>query len=137
MTTSFVDASFLIAVLRKGDAPHGRAMAWQKALTGSLLTTEYVLVEVFDAMSAPLLRLAAASSIAVLRARPAVRVVPATTSLLNEGIDWFTNHRDKRWSLTDCISFVVMRRQGITDALTSDHDFEQAGFRAMLRSEPP
>ena len=53
MTTTFVDASFLIAVLRKGDALPGRAMAWQKTLTGSLLTTEYVLVEVFDALSAP------------------------------------------------------------------------------------
>jgi len=135
--TSFVDASFLIALLRKGDALHERAMAWQKVLTGSLLTTEYVLVEVFDALSTPLLRLAAASSIAVLRNRPVMRVVPATTSLLDDGIEWFTNHRDKQWSLTDCISFVVMRREGVHDALTSDHHFEQAGFRALLRTDPP
>ena len=82
-------------------------------------------------------RLAAASSIAVLRNRPVVRVVPATTSLFDNGIEWFTRHRDKRWSLTDCISFAVMRREAIRDALASDHDFEQAGFRALLRSEPP
>ena len=40
---------------------------------------------------------------------------------------------DKDWSLTDCISFVVMRRRGLTDALTSDHHFEQAGFSILLR----
>ena len=40
---------------------------------------------------------------------------------------------DKSWSLTDCISFVVMGEHGITDALTGDRHFEQAGFRALLR----
>jgi hypothetical protein len=35
---------------------------------------------------------------------------------------------DKEWSLTDCISFVAMNERNITDALTSDHHFEQAGF---------
>ena len=39
---------------------------------------------------------------------------------------------DKDWSLTDCISFIVMRRRGLTDALTSDHHFEQAGFTILL-----
>ena len=137
MTATFVDTAFLIAVLRKGDGLHERAMAWQNVLTGSLLTTEYVLVEVLDALTSPLLRFAAASSVAVLRQRPVVRIVPASTGLLDEGIEWFTSHRDKRWSLTDCISFLLMRREGIRDALTSDHDFEQAGFRALLRSDPP
>ena len=40
---------------------------------------------------------------------------------------------DKEWTLTDCISFVVMQREGITDALTADHHFEQAGFVALLK----
>jgi uncharacterized protein len=40
---------------------------------------------------------------------------------------------DKRWSLTDCISFTVMKEEGIAEALTGDHHFEQAGFHALLK----
>jgi predicted nucleic acid-binding protein len=46
--------------------------------------------------------------------------------------DLYRNRADKNWSLTDCISFVVMKRKGITEALTGDHHFEQAGFKALL-----
>jgi len=40
---------------------------------------------------------------------------------------------DKEWGLTDCISFVAMRQRNLTEALTADSDFEQAGFKALLR----
>jgi predicted nucleic acid-binding protein len=40
---------------------------------------------------------------------------------------------DKKWTLTDCISFVVMQERGITEALTGDQHFEQAGFTALLK----
>jgi predicted nucleic acid-binding protein len=40
---------------------------------------------------------------------------------------------DKAWSLTDCTSFVVMRQHRLTEALTTDHHFEQAGFKMLLR----
>jgi len=52
---------------------------------------------------------------------------------MNEGLALFDSRRDKAWSLTDCISFVIMWRDGLDEALTSDHHFEQAGFRALLR----
>lgn len=44
-----------------------------------------------------------------------------------------TERPDKDWSLTDCISFLVMKDFGLTDAFTADHHFEQAGFTAWLR----
>lgn len=45
----------------------------------------------------------------------------------------YTQRPDKDWSLTDCISFVVMKQHGLTEALTADRHFEQAGFKALLR----
>jgi predicted nucleic acid-binding protein len=49
----------------------------------------------------------------------------------------FATRSDKDWSLTDCLSFVVMERKGIREALTADNHFEQAGFHAILTSAPP
>jgi predicted nucleic acid-binding protein len=137
MRTTFVDASFLFASLLTDDANHERAWAWERSLTGRMLTTEYVLIELADGLSAPTVRDLAVEAIGAVRSRPGIGVVVASTALMNEGLALYRQHRDKRWSLTDCISFVVMRREGIRDALTSDHDFEQAGFRALLRTDPP
>lgn len=36
-------------------------------------------------------------------------------------------------TLTECISFGVMTERGLSDALTADHHFEQAGFRAVFK----
>ena len=57
------------------------------------------------------------------------------TPIYQDGYDLFAARPDKDWSLTDCISFVVMKDRGITEALTGAHHFEQAGFVALLRSE--
>lgn len=136
MITTFVDTAYLIALVLTDDEHHSRAVAWNRIIPGSLLSTEYVLVEFADALWEPPLRPLVVETVAVLRRRPAVRVVPASTSLFDEALAMFHSHRDKEWGLTDCISFIVMRREGVTDALTSDHHFEQAGFRALLRGDP-
>jgi hypothetical protein len=67
-----------------------------------------------------------------LRARSDVVIVPADSSVFDAGMALYRRRTDKEWSLTDCISFVVMQRDGLTEALTGDHHFEQAGFTALL-----
>jgi len=49
------------------------------------------------------------------------------------GVTLYASRPDKQWSLTDCISFEIMRERGVTEALTGDHHFEQAGFMALLK----
>jgi hypothetical protein len=68
-----------------------------------------------------------------LRADPRVVVVPSSRDLFDRAMGLYRSRPDKDWSLTDCVSFVVMRERGITEALTGDHHFEQAGFRALLK----
>jgi len=60
-------------------------------------------------------------------------VVPANVETFEKGVELYDARPDKEWSLTDCISFVVMSEEQITEALTSDHHFEQAGFTALLK----
>ncbi|HET6574633.1 MAG TPA: hypothetical protein VFG68_13580 [Fimbriiglobus sp.] len=67
-----------------------------------------------------------------LAADPSTQIVPASDDLFTAGLDLYGRRPDKQWSLTDCVSFVVMGREGIAEALTGDHDFEQAGFTARL-----
>jgi len=61
-------------------------------------------------------------------------IIPSDTRMFALGLALYAERRDKDWSLTDCISFVVMRQQGLTEALTGDRHFQQAGFKALLAS---
>ncbi|MCG3130835.1 MAG: hypothetical protein FLDDKLPJ_01608 [Phycisphaerae bacterium] len=137
MRTAFVDTSFLIACVLVKDVWHARAIAWQRRTVGRLVTTEYVLMEFVDALSQPPVRRSALAAVGLLRRQPAVGVLTASTALMDEGLALYAQSADKAWSLTDCISFSVMRREGLSDALTSDRHFEQAGFRALLRIDAP
>ena len=67
-----------------------------------------------------------------LRLHPATQILAASSQLFESGWDLFCRRLDKRWSLVDCISFTVMHDSGLTDALTADHHFVQAGFNALL-----
>ena len=71
-----------------------------------------------------------------IRRDPRIEVVPFGAELNAEALRLFGGRSDKDWSLTDCLSFVVMNRRSIQDALTSDHHFEQAGFRGRAVGHP-
>ncbi len=68
---------------------------------------------------------------------PRIDVVPHSAEFSKDAVSLFAARSDKDWSLTDCLSFVVMERKGLRDALTADNHFEQAGFRAILTSTAP
>jgi predicted nucleic acid-binding protein len=133
MRTVFADSYYFIAQLNPADEAHAKATAFTAAFEGSLLATDWILVEVGDAFSRPLNRGRFVHFCRQLPALPDMRIVPATRAMFLEGFELFANRPDKEWSLTDCISFVVMQKEGINEALTGDHHFEQAGFVALLK----
>jgi predicted nucleic acid-binding protein len=60
-------------------------------------------------------------------------IIPATTDLFSQGHELYAHRPDKDWSLTDCISFITMQEKEVTEALTADHHFEQAGFALLIK----
>jgi predicted nucleic acid-binding protein len=133
MTPVFADTSFYIALLSPRDAWHAQATQVSRSLARPVLLSDFVLLEVANMYSASPRRGDVAAFIAALRRDSSVTIVPATRDLLDRGLALFSSRLDKEWSLTDCTSFVVMQDHAVTEALSSDHDFEQAGFTILLK----
>jgi len=131
--TVFADTFALIAWLNPRDSAHAVVAAHLDGFTGRLVTTEWVLMELADALSAPEARATAVAFLQAVRADPLFDVVGYVPTVYQTGFDLFASRQDKGWSLTDCISFGVMTERGLSEALTADHHFEQAGFRAIFR----
>jgi len=132
MTRVSADTSFYVAMLNEDDAFHAKADQFARGFGGETITTEYVLVELGNWLSPAATRQDFPRLVAELFADPQTIVVPSERSLLSEGIRLYARRPDKDWSVTDCISFVVMSRFGLRDALAADHHFEQARFNALL-----
>jgi predicted nucleic acid-binding protein len=133
MTVQFVDTYYLLALVNTKDKGHDAAVRHSQGRANGLITTTWVLVEFADALSAAHSRVRAARFIRGFHAEPFVEVVPPTREQFERALSRYEQRPDKEWSLTDCFSFLLMEERGITDALTADHHFEQAGFRALLR----
>ena len=128
----FADTFYFLALLDRNETAHKAAVAAAREPGRLFVTTEYVLVELGDALHQPPLRREFIAIGEGIAADPSFRVVPASTELFGRGKELFARRPDKEWSLTDCLSFIVMNDGGITDALTGDKHFTQAGFRALL-----
>ncbi len=133
----FADTSFYVALLSPRDALHLEAMEIARGCGGRIITTEYVMVEVGNWLASSGNREAFILLNQQIHSDPKVFVVPAGRSLYESGVDLYACRPDKLWSLTDCISFVVMRKFGLVAALTADHHFQQAGFTPMLGKNRP
>jgi predicted nucleic acid-binding protein len=132
MSKVFADTFYFLALLNKKDEAHDRAVAYA-ALIDKLVTTEWVLTELADGLAASRHRHMFWETRQELLADADVHVVPLDSHIHEEGIRLYADRPDKEWSLTDCISFVVMRQEAITEALTGDHHFEQAGFVVLMK----
>jgi predicted nucleic acid-binding protein len=130
--TVFADSFALIAWLNPNDDSHALVSSYLDGFAGQLVTTEWVLMEVADALSAPHARSTVVDFLTAVRADKLFDVVAYDPGIYRAGFELFARRADKAWSLTDCISFSVMTDRALFDALTADHHFEQAGFRAVF-----
>jgi uncharacterized protein len=129
----FADTSFLVALLNPKDQWHAQAKAAAAALDEPVVTTMWVLVELGDALSAGDHRTLFLRFVERLSEQRQWETIPVSPDDFRRGLELFGARPDKQWSLTDCISFVLMTDRRISDALTHDHHFEQAGFRVLMK----
>ncbi len=130
----FLDTVYIQALLNSADKYHACALRLRPRVKEAreVWITEAVLLEVGAAFSTGQ-RTLATRFIRSLYVTPNVRIVPLDSRLFQQGINLYEQRPDKIWSLTDCISFIVMQEQSIRDAVTADEHFVQAGYRALLR----
>lgn len=133
MSAVFADTWFFLALLNRADPGHARAAQLSRDDHRHRVTTDWVLVEVGDALARTGNRDVFTGFYDWIRNHSGTTIVPATRALLENGVLFYRYRRDKDWPLTDCLSFVVMEDEGLTEALTGDRHFEQAGFNALLK----
>src|SRR5437868_6794472 len=128
----FVDTLYVIALTNRRDQYHDRAgRLAEEYESAQLITTDAVLLEIGNALARGF-KDAAIAVIERFLSADNLRIARLTPELFERAFDLYRSHRDKEWGLIDCVSFVVMRDEGVTDALTVDQHFIQAGFRALM-----
>jgi uncharacterized protein len=135
MPSYFADTSFWIALIDRQDVHHAAAIEWSSKVRGGIITTRAVLLETANALSRPAWRSKAIALIDHILGRSDVEIVRLDDLLWQRAWSLYHDRLDKAWSLTDCISFVVMQERKLTEALTADSHFRQAGFHPLLLTE--
>jgi predicted nucleic acid-binding protein len=132
----FLDASYVIALSSISDKHHEQALTLAREIeidpTIRLVTTRAVLLEIGNALARQKYRSIAVQLLNSLENDSTVAIIPLSEALCAAAMQLFQARADKEWGLTDCVSFVVMQERAITDALTADAHFLQAGFRPLL-----
>ncbi|MFT3742728.1 MAG: PIN domain-containing protein [Pyrinomonadaceae bacterium] len=138
MRSVFVDTSGWASLLDPNERFHQKADAVYSEIRRSgnkLVTSNYIIAELTAVLMSPL-RLPKPRIITYvhgIKSSELVEIVHVDESLDHRSWNLLTEREDKNWSLVDCSSFVLMQELGISDALTADHNFEQAGFVQLLK----
>ena len=133
MNRVFADSHFFFAILNPNDTAHAKATDSGRRCRGPLVTTAWVLTEVADGLASTPRRQVFRRLLEDIEGNKTNLVVPANAETFEKGVELYDTRPDKQCSLTDCISFVVMSEENITEALTGDRHFEQAGFAVLLK----
>jgi uncharacterized protein len=130
----FVDTSFVVALVNKNDQNHRLALDLSIQYSGkALVTTDAILLEIGNALSRNF-KIESVQIIEEFLTSDDVQVIHLAPPLFRKAFYLYKSHSDKSWGLIDCVSFVVMRETGITEALSADKHFVQAGFNILIRT---
>ena len=135
MIKVFLDTSYAVALLSHTDQNHKKATDLAEELEISnthFVTTRAIFLEIGNTLSKARHRAAAVTLLTALENDPQVEIVPASEDLCQRALEIYRDRSDKEWGLIDCLSFVVMSDRKLTDALTADNHFRQAGFNVLL-----
>lgn len=132
MNACFVDTYFFLALLNRKDPRHLEAVRANRIIR-PMITTSWILLELADHLCDIQNRRLFKEVRSAITVDPRFTLLPTDQMQLDQAMQFYDQRPDKEWLLTDCTSFIVMRRHGIHDALTADHHFEQAGFNLLLK----
>jgi predicted nucleic acid-binding protein len=130
----FIDTSGWFVVFDSGDVHHEKARDYYES-NNRLVTHSYVLAE-FVALSEARKkhRIEMLTFLSKLLQDSQIQIIWVDESLTTRSLQLLRSRTDKVWSLCDAVSFVVMQDMDLIDALTTDRDFEQAGFVRLLKA---
>ncbi len=132
MNSIFADTSFYIGLAGARDQYHPSARRILSTHLGGYVTTTAVLLEVGNFLAARQSRAEFTRLMRILTSSGQVEIVAIDDALWSRGLELYAARTDKDWSLTDCLSFLVMDRKKIREAATSDRHFQQAGFEVLM-----
>jgi len=136
MKNVFADTQGWIALNHKRDQFHKQAVTIKKQILkqgGKFITTNFVLDETYTLLQARLSHKAAMEFGKIVQNSSSITVIRITEEIEEEAWHLFEKYSDKQFSFTDCTSFSVMQKHGLSDAYTNDHHFEQMGFSILLK----
>ena len=128
----FVDTSALYAFINSKDPDHETVKGYLENYPGQLITTNFVFDETVTLVSARLGHINAALTGKTLLNRKIFTMIRIKTRDENNAWELFMNRPAKSYSFTDCTSFVMMKKMGITKSLATDPNFQQEGFQAVI-----
>ncbi|MFI5311206.1 MAG: type II toxin-antitoxin system VapC family toxin [Gemmatimonadales bacterium] len=135
MRRAAVDTGALLALASSRDQYHRRAVATEARFRrsgGRWVASALVLAELHGHLLRRIEPQPARRVIGALLADPIFEWHDATVELVRAAVErWLTGYADQQFSLTDAVTFELMRRERIPSVFAFDQDFATAGFTLL------
>src|SRR3990172_3105308 len=128
----FVDTQGWAALSNKRDSFHLKAVTVNKASIKQgkkFITSNYILDETYTLILSRIGHTEAVKFGEMIHRTPIIQIVHVTEAIEKMAWQIFKKYSDKKFSFTDCTSFVIMNQHRLSEAFTNDNHFEQMGYK--------